>query len=370
MLNPRGNNVLLVTRMRRIAELKKTAFEKKGFDGYLVFNAANLLYFTGFPGASDLLTPREGDTVIYVYGVNYEQAKVEGKDFRVELVKREENLMAKIAREADDCGIRKLAVDVLGVESWRSLTKGAKGKTALSVKPGFVSELRMVKDEEEIELMRKAAELTNEGMKTAYEVLSPGMKEYEVAAEVEYAMRKRGSYGTAFDTAVSSGPSSAFPHGGCSDREIRAGDLVVVDFGAVYKNYRSDMTRTLVAGKPSEKQKKIYEIVKVAQQQAFEAIRAKAKACDVDGVARRIIQDAGYGEFFVHGLGHGVGLEIHEPPILNSSSKDVLTAGNVVTDEPGIYLHGYGGVRIEDTVLVQKDDAEKLTKGPYSLVAE
>jgi len=370
MLNPRENRVLQVTSMRRTAALKKTAFEKKGFNGYLVFNSANLLYFTGFPGASALLTPRDGESVIYVYGVNYEQAKAEGKGFRVDLVKRDENLMAKIARQADDYEIRKLALDGLGVESWRSLTKEVKGKTVLSLKPSFVSELRIVKDEVEIELMRRAAELTNDGMKTAYEVLSPGMKEYEVAAEVEYAMRKRGSYGTAFDTAVSSGPSSAFPHGGCSDRAIRAGDLVVVDFGAVYKFYRSDMTRTLVAGKPSEKQKKLFEIVKVAQQQAFEAIRAKAKACDVDGVARRIIQDAGYGEFFVHGLGHGVGLEIHEPPVLNSSSKDVLTSGNVVTDEPGIYLPGYGGVRIEDTVLVQEYGAEKLTKGPYSLVSE
>src|SRR4030067_2262573 len=214
--------------MRRTAALKKTAFEKKGFDGYLVFNAANLLYFTGFPGASALLTPRDGESVIYVYGVNYEQAKAEGKGFRVELVKRDENLMAKIAREADDYGIRKLAVDALGVESWRSLTKEVKGKTVLSIKPSFVSELRTVKDDVEIELMRRAAELTSEGMKTAYEVLSPGMKEYEVAAEVEYAMRKRGSYGTAFDTAVSAGPSSAFPLGGGSLWGIQGGALVVV----------------------------------------------------------------------------------------------------------------------------------------------
>src|SRR3990170_6850450 len=136
--------------MRRTAALKKTAFEEKGFDGYLVFNSANLLYFTGFPGASALLTPRDGECAIYVYGVNYEQAKAEGKGFRVELVKRDENLMAKIAREADDHRIRKLAVDALGVENWRSLIKEVKGKTALSVKPSFVSELRMVKDEVEI----------------------------------------------------------------------------------------------------------------------------------------------------------------------------------------------------------------------------
>jgi Xaa-Pro aminopeptidase len=207
-------------------------------------------------------------------------------------------------------------------------------------------------------------------MKAAYEILKPGMKEYEVAAEIEYAMRKRGSYGTAFETAVSSGPRSAFPHGGCSDRELREGDLVVVDFGATYKFYRSDMTRTLMAGQPLEKQKKLYEIVKAAQEKAFEAIKPNVKAKDVDAVARKIIEDAGYGEYFVHGLGHGVGLEVHEPPTLSSSSKEALTVGNVVTDEPGIYLVGYGGVRVEDTVLVQKNGAEKLTNGPYSLGAE
>jgi Xaa-Pro dipeptidase len=140
---------------------------------------------------------------------------------------------------------------------------------------------------------------------------------------------------------------------------------VVIDFGAVYKSYRSDVTRTLVAGKPSEKQRKLHEIVQKAHEKAFQAIKPNVKARDVDAVARRIIEEAGYSEFFVHGLGHGVGLDIHEPPTLNTVSKERLQVGNVVTDEPGIYLIGYGGVRIEDTVLVTKDGAEKLTIGPY-----
>jgi Xaa-Pro dipeptidase len=350
--------------------LKQIAFDEKGFDGFLIFNWANLLYFAGFPGAVSLLIPRDGENTIYAYGVNYEQAKAEGKGFRVALVKRDENLMAKITEKVKDYKIKKLAVDALGIEGWRALAKEARGETKLKIKGSFVWELRKVKDEKEIELMRKVGELTSEGMKAAYEVLAPDMKEYEVAAEIEYAMRKRGSYGTAFETAVSSGPRSAFPHGGCSDREIREGDLVVVDFGATYKFYRSDMTRTLVVGKPSEKQKKLYQIVKVAQEKAFEAMKPNVKARDVDAAARKIIEDAGYGEYFVHGLGHGVGLEVHEPPTLNSSSKETLAVGNVVTDEPGIYLVGYGGVRIEDTVLVQKNGAEKLTNGPYSLGAE
>jgi Xaa-Pro aminopeptidase len=285
----------------------------------------------------------------------------------VDLVGRGEDLMTKIAKRASERGVKKLAVDSMGIEGWRSLSKQTRGKTTLKAKPNFVSQLRAVKDAEEIALMRKAAELTSLGMKTAHETLKVGMTEIEAAAEIEYAMRKNGSYGTAFETILSSGPASAFPHGGCTERKIRKGDLTVVDIGAIYKNYRSDMTRTFVAGKPSEKQKKIHAIVKEAQDKAFAAIKPGAKTSKVDAAGRQTIKKAGYGKFFVHGLGHGVGLDVHEAPTLNSISKEKLKAGNVVTDEPGIYLVGYGGVRIEDTVLVTEDGAEKLTIGTYDL---
>jgi Xaa-Pro dipeptidase len=359
-----------VNALNRIDSLKQAAFKKGKFDGFLIFNSANLIYLTGFSGASALLIPKDGESTVYVYNVNYEQAKAEGKAFRVELVKRNENLMAKIAKQASAFEIKRLVVDVLNIESWRALSKFLGGEKMLTVDSGFLRELRKVKDENEIELMRKAAELTSEGMRVAREVVATGVKEYEVAAEIEYAMRKQGSYGTAFETIVASGSCSAYPHGGCSEREIRKGDLVVVDVGATYKFYRSDMTRIFVVGKPSEKQKKLYQIVKTAQEKAFEAMKANVKAKDVDAAARKVIADAGYDEFFVHSLGHGVGLEVHEPPTLSPESKEVLAAGNVVTVEPGIYLVGYGGVRIEDTVLVQRNGAEKLTNGPYALGKE
>jgi Xaa-Pro aminopeptidase len=356
--------------LNRIDSLKQAAFKESKFDGFLIFNSANLIYLTGFSGASALLIPKDEENTVYAYNVNYEQAKAEGKAFRVELVRHNENLMAKIAKQASAFEIKRLVVDVLNIESWRALSKFLGGKKMLAIDSGFLRELRKVKDENEIELMRKAGKLTSEGMRVAREVVAAGVKEYEVAAEIEYAMRKQGSYGTAFETIVASGSCSAFPHGGCSDREIRKGDLMVVDIGATYKYYRSDMTRTLVAGKPSEKQKKLYQIVKTAQEKAFEALKPNVKAKDVDDVARKIIADAGYGEYFVHGLGHGVGLEVHEPPILSPDSKDVLAVGNVVTVEPGIYLVGYGGIRIEDTMLVGKASAEKLTSGPYALSKE
>lgn len=356
--------------MDRTRALIQKAFEEKGFDGFLIMNEANLLYFAGFQGATCLLIPRKGENTVFVYGVNYEQVKADGKRFKVELLKRGENLIAKVASQAKTFKISKLAADAISYESYRLLAKTLGRRTGLKVQGNLAWDLRKVKDEKELGLMRKAAELTSAGMQVAYETVKPGMKEIEVAAEIEYEMRRKGGWGTAFETIVSSGLRSAFPHGGCTSKEIRKGDLVVVDIGAKYHHYCSDMTRTLAAGKPSAKQKKLFEIVKLAEEKAFQAIKPKAKAKDIDAKARKVIRDAGYEEYFVHGLGHGVGLEVHEPPTLSQASKDTLMISNVVTNEPGIYIVGFGGIRIEDSVLVQERGSEKLTKGPYDLEPE
>lgn len=357
--------------MKRIHALKQLAFEKKDYDAFLITNAANLLYFAGFPGTACILIPKKGKSTIYVYSTNYEQTKAEAKEFKVELVKTGEDLATKISKKINASKTKKLGLDTITgvpiVADYLKLKKVLRGIAKIKIDNEPVRTLRKVKDGEEIKLMRKAGELTSEGMKAAYETIKPGVREYEVAAEIEHAMRKNGSWGTAFETIAASGVRSAFPHGGCTDRKIRKGDLVVVDIGATYQYYCSDMTRTIAAGKPSAKQKKIYEIVKLAQEKAYQAVKPKAKAKDIDAIARKVIKNAGYDKHYVHGLGHGVGLEIHEPPTLNSTSKDKLTIGNIVTIEPGIYIVDFGGIRIEDTVLVQKRKGEKLTKGPYTL---
>ena len=275
--------------------------------------------------------------------------------------------MEKIAKQAASKNPSKIAVDTLPIESWRALAKALGSEEKLEPANNLIQAMRKIKDPQEIQNIREACKLASMGMQVAFENIKPGMKEKQAAAEIEYAMRTKGSEGTSFDTIIASGAASAFPHGSCSDRTIREGDLVVVDLGATYNFYRSDMTRTFTAGKPSEKQNKIYETVKLAHQKAFQTIKPNIPAKEVDATARLVIEAAGYGEFFVHNLGHGVGLEIHEAPTLSPDSKDILTAGNVITDEPGIYLQGYGGVRIEDTVLVTRDGAEKLTVGPYAL---
>lgn len=355
-----------MNKLERVNALRRS-FENRGYDGFLVNNESNLLYLTGFPGATCLLVSENGERTIYVYSVNYEQAKAEGEGFDVVLLKHGEDFMDRIAAKVDNLNIKKLSADTLSLENYQKLKNRSKSDIKIVMHNRLVWELRKVKDERELRLMRKAAQLTCEGMQVICEIIESGIKEYEVAAEIEYAMRKKGSGGLAFDTIVASGTRSAFPHGGCTDREIRRGDLVVVDVGATYQYYRSDLTRTFVVGKPSEKQARIYEVVKQAQEEAFQGVRSKVKAKDVDEIARKVIRDAGYGEYFVHGLGHGVGLEVHEPPTLNQESKDVLNNGNVVTIEPGVYTIGFGGVRIEDTVLVHENSGERLTKGLYSL---
>ena len=320
--------------MKRIDALKKLAFKEGIFDFFLIFNNTNLTYFTNILGATAMLIPEQGESVLYVSAVNYEQAKSETEGSTVELLKRGEKLMEKIANQTASKKPCKFAVDTLPIESWRALAKALGGEEKIEPANNLIQEMRKIKDHQEIQNIREACNLASIGMQVASENIKPGTKEKQLAAEIEYAMRKKGSDGTSFDTIVASGASSAFPHGSCSDRVIREGDLVVVDLGATYNFYRSDMTRTFTAGKPTEKQKKICETVKLANQKAFEALKPNIPTRDVDAAARTIIGAAGYGEFFVHNLGHGVGLEIHEAPTLSPDSKDTLAVGNVVTDEP------------------------------------
>jgi len=340
--------------------------ETRGLDGFLVAETKNMQYFTDFSGGSMLLVPRDGESILFVYAVNYEAAKVKTKEASVEIVKQGESLIKKISKRLEDLKIRNVGFDSLTVSTYLKLKESSDGITFKDASD-LIWTLRKVKDPSEISLMKKAAELTSRGMKKAAEIIGAGISEREVAAEIEYEMRKKGSDGVAFDTIVSSGLNSAFPHGGCGDRVIKKGDLVVIDIGAKYRDYCSDLTRTFIIGKPSSKQFQIYEAVRKAQELALKSARAKVEAREVDRIARDYISKAGYGEYFVHSLGHGVGLDVHELPTLSPKSKDVLVEGNVVTIEPGIYIPGFGGVRIEDTVLILKDGVEKLTESPIQI---
>jgi len=352
----------LENRIKRFRSL----IESKDFDGFLVADTKNMQYFTGFSGGSMLLVSSNDESTLFVYEVNFEAAKVETREASVELVKSDESLIEKIVKRLESLKIRKVGFDSLKASTYLKL-KESSNEITFKDASDIIWTLRKVKDQSEISLMKKAAELTTRGIRKAAEIISAGLSEREVAAEIEYEMRKTGSDGVAFDTIVSSGPNSAFPHGGCGDRIIKKGDLVIIDIGAKYRDYCSDLTRTFIIGKPSSRQIRIYETVKKAQELAVKKARAEVKASEVDRVARDCISKAGYGEYFVHSLGHGVGLDIHEPPTLSPKSKYVLMEGNVVTIEPGIYIPGFGGVRIEDTVLILKDGAKKLTEAPIEM---
>ena len=353
--------------MRNRIQALKDSFKSKELDGYVVANESNMLYFTGAIGAAGLWAPLEGENVLYVYGVNYESVKATAKNCRVELMKRNEDPFKKIAENVRPLKLKRIGFDDLNVVYYAKMRKTMK-ETRIRPFSKLVQELRMIKDPTEVDAIKKAAELTDAGVQAAIYAIKPGIREYEVAAEMEYAMRKMGSEGVAFDTQVASGTRSAFPHGGCTDRKIGKGQFIVLDLGAKYNNYRADVSRTFIVGKPSPKQKRIYEVVLEAQRKAFETIRAGVKARDVDAAARKTIEEAGFGKYFVHGLGHGVGLDIHEAPSLNPEGKETLKAGNVVAVEPGIYIVDYGGVRVEDTVLVHNDKVERLTKAACELM--
>ena len=350
-------------RLRRLRD----SMQKNNIDAALITREPNILYFTGFRGGTYLLVPLDEEPTLYVYGVDYEAAREELSGIDVKLLRYEDDPNKIISEKVVELGCRSVGFDFLDAKTYEKLGKLLGTAAELREVDEVVWSLRTVKDEEELKLMAEAARLTELGLEAALEALRPGVREYEVAAEAEYAMRRNGAEGPAFETIVASGPRSAYPHGWSSDRTIREGDLVIIDLGAKHAGYCSDLTRTYVVGKPTEKQLRLYEAVREAQEKALKAVRAGVEAREVDAEARKTLETHGLSKYFVHGLGHGVGLEIHEPPRLNQASKAKLKAGNVITIEPGVYIPGYGGIRIEDTVLVVEEGAERLTKAGYGL---
>lgn len=228
--------------------------------------------------------------------------------------------------------------------------------------------IRQVKDEVEIETIQKAAKIGDDAFLHILNFLKPGVTEKEVAVELEHHMRKSGASKLSFDTIVASGERSSLPHAQPTDRKLQEGDFVTMDFGCIYNGYCSDMTRTVVIGKASEKQKEIYNIVLKAQKKALENIKAGVKGKIIDGYARDIIDEAGYRKNFGHGLGHGLGLEVHESPRFSILEESIIRENVVMSVEPGIYIEGFGGVRIEDLVLVTKDGIRNFVTSPKELI--
>lgn len=227
---------------------------------------------------------------------------------------------------------------------------------------------RATKEDWELELMRKAQAITDRAFAEVITRIKPGMTELELQAELIYCMYKNGGTGLAFDPIVVSGPNTSLPHGVAGERVIQKGDFVTMDFGASYMGYCSDMTRTVAVGYATDEMKHVYDTVLKAQLTAIAATKAGVPGKDIDGTARKVIADAGYGEYFGHGYGHSLGLEIHENPSPNASNTEPLPAGVVCSAEPGIYLPGKFGVRIEDVTIITEDGCEDITGSPKNLI--
>jgi Xaa-Pro dipeptidase len=341
-------------------------------DALLVTDLVNVRYLSGFSGSNAALLVHaedtEGDehrTRFATDGRYAEQAASEVPDLR-RLIER--HCDRALVMAAGSAGIRRLGFESgqLTVDAHAGLldvAAQANGRVELHRAPGLVQQLRAVKDEAEIALLREACAAADAALDELIETggLRPGRTERQVAGQLEHLMREHGAEGPAFDTIIAAGAHSAIPHHRPTDVELAVGDLVKMDFGAQQSGYRSDMTRTVVLGTPADWQRDLYELVASAQAAGRAALAVGVEVSQVDAAARTVIADAGRGAEFFHGLGHGVGLEIHEAPALAASGDGSLVAGMAVTVEPGVYLAGRGGVRIEDTLVVRPQGAELLT---------
>jgi Xaa-Pro aminopeptidase len=328
-------------------------------DGILITSLENVRYLSGFTGSDAALVITEA-TGYFLTDFRYTtQAREEVSGFELIQYKKKIEGLSDLM---NDLGLRVIGFEphYMTYQVHRDLAEKLRGGDLVSMDEK-VKNIRAVKDEDELGLIRRAIDIAFKSLRETEGRIKPGAQEREIALELEFSMRRNGADNVAFDTIVVSGEHSALPHGKPSQKRIRKGDSVIIDFGAGYRGYYSDETCTFFCGKPNRRQEEIYRIVKEAHDTAIASVRPGMKAMEVDAIARGRIKDAGYGAYFGHGTGHGVGLAVHENPVIGPESKDVVQEGMVFTVEPGIYIPGWGGVRIEDMVLVRGDGCEVLT---------
>lgn len=351
-----------MTRVQRVQEQLK----KKGLDALLVTSPYNLRYVSNFTGTTGLSVITK-DKAFFVTDFRYtEQAAEEAKGF--EIIKNTGLIYEEVEKiveqeQLTNLGFEEKFVTVAVYDVIEEMFE-------CDLKPasGLVEELREVKDETEIQTIQKAVEITEAAYKHILGYIKPGMTEIQVANELDFHMRGLGATSVSFDTIVASGKRSAMPHGVASEKVIEQGDMITIDFGCYYNGYVSDMTRTFAIGDPGEKLKEVYQIVLDAQLKVNEAAKAGMSGIELDAVARDYITSKGYGDAFGHSTGHGIGLEVHEGPNVSFRSEKRFVSGNVITNEPGIYLPGIGGVRIEDDLVITEDGNRNLMTTSKELI--
>ena len=346
---------------RLVAQLSE-----RELDAMLISAPENRRYLSGFTGSAGYLLLSAGKAVLVTDSRYTEQATGQAPDYQVVQVKGGWDWLMELLKEN---GIRRLGFESqhMTVATYNDLLDAVKGKedlgqVSLVAASGITEALRITKDPDELVSLQKAIDASDAAMSAVCPTIEEGMTEREVALRMESAMRDFGSEGTSFDTIVAAGPNGAMAHHRPSDRPIRRGEPIVIDMGAQVGGYCSDITRTVVVGEPDETFHKIYDIVLGAQLTAISTVRPGMTGEECDGLSRTVIGEAGYGDNFGHSLGHGVGLEVHENPRVGPKASNTLEPGMVFTVEPGIYLTGWGGVRIEDIVILGEDGAKPLSK--------
>ena len=349
-------------RRARLRELAAAA----GADTALVTRLVNVRYLTGFTGSNAALLVTPDRAILATDGRYITQSEAQAPD--VERVIDRSCAAALVSRAAKD-GARRVAFEAhdVTVEGHKAL-RGLTDAPELVPLGHAVEQLRTVKDDEEIALLREACAIGDRALQELFGTIKPGRSEREIARELENRMLDHGADAAAFETIVATGPNSAIPHHRPTDRAVEVGDLLKIDFGARYRGYHADCTRTVVIGEPADWQREIHALVREAQRAGRHALAPGVDVQAVDSAARDVIRAAGYADSFTHGLGHGVGLEIHAAPAIGYTATGRLDACTPVTVEPGVYLPGRGGVRIEDTLVVRDGEPELLTTTPKDLL--
>ncbi|RQW77584.1 MAG: aminopeptidase P family protein [Geobacter sp.] len=340
--------------------------ERFGVDTILFLGLPNIRYLTGFTGSDGVLVLGAEEGWFLTDSRYTTQASMEVSGARViEYRSKTEGIAALLNAET----VKKAGFEAehTTVSYLKALAEALPGVELLPI-GAELDDLRIIKSVDELQLLARCAEIASEALIGVLATINAGASEREVALALEFAMRRAGADDKSFDFIVASGSRGALPHGKASDKIIQSGELVTIDFGAIYEGYHSDETVTVAVGTPDNRQKEIYSTVKEAHDMAMEAVRPGISLKELDDVARRFIEERGYGAYFGHGLGHGVGLEVHEKPTVSFRSDQRAEEGMVFTIEPGIYIPGWGGVRIEDTVVVTMDGCRPLSKVPKQLM--
>lgn len=337
----------------------------KNVDGALIVSPESRRYFTGFNASDGFLFITKSGSVFLTDSRYIEAAK--NKIICCEVEEQKGKLMDYAKRF--NCKVLAVEADRLTVTQLKNLRKSLHGiKLTTVATDKIIDSFRAVKNEAEIENICKAQRIAEAAFDHILSFIKVGVTEKEVALELDHYMLSHGADGLSFETIAISGANTSKPHGVPTDKKIEHGDFVTMDYGAVVNGYHSDMTRTVAVGAASDEQKKIYKIVFEAQLAVLRVLKNGVKCSDADKAARDVITEAGYGEYFRHSTGHGVGIEIHEKPFISPKSTATLRSGNVITDEPGIYIPGKFGVRIEDMALITENGCKNLTKAPKELI--